>query len=207
MRLARVTALKQTEKQRNRAETRRPPRQPTITLIDSPRNPRLERTPEMKTWIKRSLIAAATLALVAGGLAACGSHHHPRWGGFSEERIGEMRSQAVERISSRLDLDAAQRARLNALADELMAQRQALRGESATANAPREQLRSLIAGSTFDRTQARSLLEQKTGAVQAQGPKVLDALANFYDSLNPQQQAQVREMLEQRGSRGGWGRG
>ena len=48
-----------------------------------------------------------------------------------------------------------------------------------------------------------SLLEQKTAAVQQQGPKVLTALADFYDSLTPSQQQQVRERLAQR--HGGWG--
>lgn len=156
----------------------------------------------MKTWIKRSLIGAATLTVILGGLAACGSHHHRH--GFSEERITEMRGKAVERVSSKLSLDASQKTKLEALADQMLAQRQALRGPGAE---PRAQLKNLIAGDKFDRNQARGLLEQKTGAVQAQGPKVLDAMADFYDSLNAQQQAQVRELLDKRGRGGWWQRG
>jgi hypothetical protein len=33
-----------------------------------------ERSPAMKTWIRRSPIAATTAALLLGGLAACGAH-------------------------------------------------------------------------------------------------------------------------------------
>jgi protein CpxP len=38
--------------------------------------------------------------------------------------------------------------------------------------------------------------------VQAQGPGVISALADFYDSLKPEQQAQVREFMSRR-RRGG----
>lgn len=150
----------------------------------------------MKTWIKRTLIGATTATLLLGGLAACG--HRPHRDGWSEERITELRGKTVERIGSRLALDASQKAKLETLANELLAQRQALRG-SAPGTDTRTQFTALIAGEKFDRAGAQRLLDQKTGAVQTQGPKVLLALADFYDSLNPQQQAQVREMLDKRG--------
>jgi len=64
---------------------------------------------------------------------------------------------------------------------------------------------ALIAGDKFDRAKAQTLLDQKTTAVQSQAPKVLTALADFYDSLTPAQQQQVRERLDKRHRR--WGRG
>ena len=67
---------------------------------------------------------------------------------------------------------------------------------------PRDALKPLIAGEKFDRAQAQALLQAKTAAVQGQGPKVVEALADFYDSLKPAQQAQVRAMLDKRGH--GW---
>jgi hypothetical protein len=45
-----------------------------------------------------------------------------------------------------------------------------------------------------------------TLAVQGNGPKVISAFADFYDSLDPAQQKQVREKLERRGH-GWWSRG
>lgn len=51
------------------------------------------------------------------------------------------------------------------------------------------------------------LLEQKTAAVQQQAPKVLAAVADFYDSLTPAQQQQVRERLDKRHRRGWRGHG
>jgi Spy/CpxP family protein refolding chaperone len=156
----------------------------------------------MKTWIKRTLIGLTTATVVLGGLTACGSRgDHAR--GWSEERVTEMRGKAIERISSKLELNAEQKQKLGVLADEMIASRKAFRGEGAD---PRADFKALVAGEKFDRAKAQSLLDQKTAAVQGNAPKVLTALADFYDSLNPEQQRQVREKLDQRGH-GRWGRG
>ena len=153
----------------------------------------------MKPWIKRTLFGIAGAGLLVG-LSACGHRGH---GPMSEEQLGEMRGKAVLRISEKLELDAAQKSKLEVLADALMAQRQALKagGEG------RAEMAALIAGPQFDRAKAQSLLDQKTQAVQGQGPKVITALADFYDSLTPAQQAQVRERLSERRGHGWWGRG
>lgn len=155
----------------------------------------------MKTWIKRTLIGLTTATVVLGGLTACGSRgDHAR--GWSEERVTEMRGKAIERISSKLELNAEQKQKLGVLADEMIASRKAFRGEGAD---PRADFKALVAGEKFDRAKAQSLLDQKTAAVQGNAPKVLTALADFYDSLNPEQQRQVREKLDKRGH-GRWGR-
>ncbi len=159
----------------------------------------------MKTWIQRTLIATATATLLLGGLAACSHHPGHGHGTWSAAQVGELRGKAVERISGRLDLTAPQKAKLEVLADALVAQRQALLGS--TGRAPRDDLKALIAGATFDRAQAQALLQAKTAAVQGQGPKVVEAMADFYDSLTPAQQTQLRTLLDQRGQRGWWGRG
>jgi periplasmic protein CpxP/Spy len=156
----------------------------------------------MKPWIKRSLIALTAVTVVLGGLTACGSRgDHAR--GWSDERVTEVRGKAIEKISSKLDLNAEQKAKLGVLADEMIASRKAFRGESAN---PRADMAGLIAGDKFDRTKAQLLLDQKLQAAQGNGPKMLAAFGDFYDSLNPEQQKQVREKLERRGH-GWWGRG
>jgi protein CpxP len=151
----------------------------------------------MKPWIKKTLIGLAGATLLVGGLTACGSRgaHHER-GPMSEERVMEMRTKVMERVSEKLALNEAQKKKLGLLTDEMIAQRQAMRGDSAD---PRTEMKALVAGSTFDRARAQTLLTQKTEVVQAGGPKVIATMADFYDSLNPQQQAQVRDRLEKRG--------
>ncbi|WP_291013533.1 Spy/CpxP family protein refolding chaperone [Hydrogenophaga sp.] len=156
----------------------------------------------MKPWIKKTLIGFAGATLLVGGLTACGSRGHHDHAGMSPERVMEMRGKVIERVSDKLDLNEAQKLKLGVLADEMIAQRQAMRGDSAD---PRTELKALIAGDKFDRSRAQTLLTQKTEVVQAGGPKVIAAMADFYDSLNPAQQAEVRERLDKR--RGLWGRG
>ena len=156
----------------------------------------------MKPWIKRTLIGLTGVTVLVAGLSACGHRggHHGQ--GWSEERITEVRGKAIERISGKLDLNAEQKAKLGALADQMIASRKAFRGNSD----PRTDLQSLIASDKFDRTKAQQLLDQKLQAAQGNGPQMLNAFGDFYDSLNPEQQKQVRERLERRGH-GWWGRG
>jgi protein CpxP len=156
----------------------------------------------MKTWIKRSLIGLATATVVLGSITACGTRgdHARTW---SDERITEMRGKAVDKISDKLTLNSAQKQKLGVLADEMIASRKAIKGDSAD---PRTELKALVAGDKFDRTKAQTLLDQKTQAVRGNGPKVLAAFGDFFDSLTPEQQKQVRDKLDKRGH-GWWGRG
>lgn len=145
----------------------------------------------MKAWIKRSLIGLTVVTLTVGGLAACGhrgGHHGP----MSDAQMSEMRGRLVERISGQLSLDATQQQHLNGLADQLMAQKKALAGQAAD---PRAEWQALIAGPRFDVARAQTLVAEKTEAVRNQSPAVIAAAATFYDSLKPEQQAQVREFL------------
>lgn len=155
----------------------------------------------MKPWIKRTLIGLTSVTVLLGGLAACG-HRGDHTRGWSDERITEVRGKVIEKVSSKLDLNADQQAKLGVLADQMIASRKAFRGNSD----PRTDIQALIAGDKFDRSRAQQLLDQKLQAAQGNGPQMLAAFGDFYDSLNPEQQKQVRERLERRGH-GWWGRG
>jgi Spy/CpxP family protein refolding chaperone len=154
----------------------------------------------MKPWIKRSLIGLTSVTVVLGGLTACGTHHARGW---SDEHMADVRGKVIDKITDKLALTEPQRQKLGVLADEVIASRKAFKAGSTD---PRADLQALIAGDKFDRTQAQALLDQKTQAVQANGPKVLAAFGDFYDSLTPEQQKQLRDKLGQRGH-GWWGRG
>ncbi len=156
----------------------------------------------MKTWIKRSLIALAGAGIVLGSLTACGHRMHQ--GGWhsnaTPEQAAEWRGKMVDRVSAKLELSAEQKAKLSVLSDKLHAQRQAVRGGTD----PRADVQALVAGATFDRAKAQALVQQKTDAVHAGSPEVITALGDFYDSLNPAQQQQVRDFMQKRR---GWRRG
>lgn len=158
----------------------------------------------MQPWIKKTLFALLGASLLAGSLSACSSGHGWRHGEMDGQRMTEMRGKALERVGSKLALDAAQKQKLEQLADTLQAQRKAFLGDAAK---PREALQALVAGATFDRAGAQALVEAKVRAVQAGSPEVIAAMGDFYDSLRPEQQNQVREMMAKRrgwmGRRGG----
>ncbi|PTT16105.1 hypothetical protein DBR12_21105 [Acidovorax sp. HMWF029] len=148
----------------------------------------------MKPWIKKTLMGIFGASIAVGGLTACSSSHHHR-GPMSAEKMAEVRGKVVERVSSKLDLNDAQKAKLNVLADKMEAQRTAFVGKTAD---PRAEMQAIVAGEKFDRARAQTLLDEKTRAVQAYSPEVVSAMADFYDSLNPEQQQKVRELMQRR---------
>ncbi len=153
----------------------------------------------MKTWIRRTLLGVFGATIVLGGLAACGHRYDHAGANMTAEERAKFRDKAIERVSSKLDLNDEQKKKLALVADKLQAQRTAVMG----ATDPRAEVRALVAGDKFDRARAQAFISQKTAAVGAGSPEVIAALGDFYDSLNAQQQAKVREFME-RGRRGWW---
>jgi periplasmic protein CpxP/Spy len=157
----------------------------------------------MKRWLKRTLIGVFGASIVMGGLAACGHrHHHGGWQ-LSEADANKIQLRLLDRASKELTLDDAQKQRLASLAGRLREQRLALLGNTTD---PRAQVQALVlqmtAGPTFDRESAQAFVEAKTGALRNKSPEVISAAADFFDSLRPEQQQRVRDLLNKRW---GWG--
>lgn len=147
---------------------------------------------------KRVLFGALGATLLAGSLSACGHMGDgPRWGAgpMSETDAAQFRGKMVDRIASKLDLDAPQKQLLSALGEKLHAQRKALMGNSTD---PRADLQALVAGNKFDRSRAQTLVNDKTDIVRHQSPEVIAAFGDFYDSLRPEQQQKVRDFMQKR---------
>ena len=158
----------------------------------------------MKRWIKRTLIGAFGVTILVGGLAACGHGHHGGGWQASEADATKMRERILDRAGRELKLDGAQRLRLATLADKLRDQRSALMTTSAGAQSdPLAEAQALVTGAKFDRERAQAFVESKTAAVRGKSPEVIAAAADFYDSLNPARQQQVRDFMARRS---GWGR-
>jgi Spy/CpxP family protein refolding chaperone len=114
---------------------------------------------------------------------------------MTEADIVQLRERFIDKAAGKLDLDTTQKARLATLADALQAQRSALMASGAGAAQPRAELQALIAGTSFDRSKAQALVDSKTTAVRDKAPAVVTAMADFYDSLKPEQQQKLRDML------------
>lgn len=159
----------------------------------------------MRPWLKRALIGIFGVSILTGGLAACSHQRHYGYFGdrTTEADRAQKRAHMVDKASRKLDLDAAQKAKLTVLADTLEAQRQSMK---ASGGEPHAELRAVLSGTQFDRAKAQTLVDAKTTAVRSASPAVIGAAADFYDSLKPEQQQKVREVLDRWGHhRGGRG--
>lgn len=158
----------------------------------------------MRLWLKRTLVGIFGASVLLGGMSACshrgyGSHG---WHAMSEEDASRFKARMLERVGGKLELDAAQKDKLGALADKLREQRAVLVAGSEN---PRAEVQALVAGTTFDRSRANAWVQAKTDALRGKSPELIAAVADFYDSLNPAQQAKVREYMSH--GRRGWHRG
>ena len=147
----------------------------------------------MQPWIKRSLIGLLGAGIVLGGLSACADRHGHRARNGNEE--GKYAQKMIDRVNSELALTDAQRQKLVLLSERVRDQRKALIGTTAD---PRAQLQSLISAAQFDRARAQAIIDEKANAIRAKSPDVIAATADFFDSLDPQQQQKLRDHLQQR---------
>ncbi len=150
-----------------------------------------------KRNLKRTVFGLLGAALLVGGLAACGHREHEFGAKLSPEQYAQKRDKMVDRAASKLDLNDEQKKRLATLGDKLYAQRMAFIGQTQD---PRAEIKALVAGDKFDAARAQALVNEKTAALQNGSPEVIAALADFYNSLNPDQQQKVRGYLDGRGS-------
>ena len=66
----------------------------------------------MKTWIKHTLIGLAAAATLFGGLAAYADKQmHGGWHTMSEQDGAQMKQRIVDKVGSKLALDATHKAK------------------------------------------------------------------------------------------------
>jgi periplasmic protein CpxP/Spy len=153
----------------------------------------------MKSVIKKSLIGIIGASVLLFGAAGCSHHSGGRHG--SQAGSSDFRAKMVDRAAAKLDLNEMQKQKLTVLATKMQEQRTALMGSGTD---PRAEAKVIVAGTTFDKAKAQALVDEKTSAVKAKSPEVIAAAADFFDTLNPAQQQQVRDFMNR--SRG-WRRG
>jgi len=133
----------------------------------------------MKTFIIVALITVSLL--IFGGMAFA------KYRGGCSGPDGRMAWMAG-RISSRLSLDAPQQERLNDLLGRFSGLRQEFR---LTREQGRDEISRLISAPRLDREQARFMLEQRQELLKQKGPEIIEAVADFTDSLSPEQREQL----------------
>ena len=96
----------------------------------------------------------------------------------------------LARVGAKLDLDDGQQRRFGTWLEQLQRQRDALKS---LVGGP--ELASLFAEPQFARGPAQQLFDAKLDTLRAAGPGVITAFADFFDSLDAEQQQALRFMM------------
>jgi Spy/CpxP family protein refolding chaperone len=115
--------------------------------------------------------------------------------GFRDRGPGMFGDWMIERMTDNLELNEAQVANLNNVKDTIMEARKKLRENRKDKG---DQILSLLEQPTLDQDKAMAMLTEKGDAMKAEAPKVIAAIAGFYDSLTPEQQQTLRETIKER---------
>ncbi|MGA7105200.1 MAG: Spy/CpxP family protein refolding chaperone [Candidatus Deferrimicrobiaceae bacterium] len=132
------------------------------------------------------LLAAAVGAI---GLTGCGHRCWRHHGHDPTERV----EWATGKIASRLDLNDAQKAKLDIVKQEILAHREQGRQER------EEAFRTILAqirSKRLDSGKLLALMEQRHGRMEEIAPSVLRKVADFHASLTDEQKEKAAQELE-----------
>jgi protein CpxP len=130
-------------------------------------------------------VMSSMLVIGAGTLAACGHYY---------KTPAERAEWMAEKVADELDLNDMQKEKLAVVKSEMMKLRQEFKGDQQDSG--RKQVLAVVSQSTLDRDALLNMIRVRTQAVSNNAPQIVAALGDFYDSLNPEQQAKVREHVK-----------
>lgn len=135
---------------------------------------------------KRTVIYMAGGALLAVGIVAC---NHGMHFASPEERGAWM----IQKVTKELNLNETQASRLVDVKDVLLDARKTMRYNREQHSAD---VIAILNQPTFDRGKANAIVNQHIETVDTRAPIIIDAIGNFYDSLDDAQRAELREFVE-----------
>lgn len=138
----------------------------------------------MKTFLVISLVLFGMLAI--GGIAVAKTK------GTCHGLEGRM-NRIMERVTKKLNLDEDQQTRLGTVRDKLVDMRESM---SSSRRETRQALSELLAAPQLDRTKAQSYISGGQAVFSAGSQEVLDAFAQFSDSLNAEQRDKLIDWVE-----------
>ncbi len=144
--------------------------------------------------MKIILVLISILAI--GGLILGGCAHRYK----DPEKRAEHFSN---KISKKLELNAEQKTRLDAVTREFLTARKEMKGKK---EASRKTLRDMLNQPKLDQDKVMSIYKDHVNDMNTHAPRVVAALGDFWDSLTPEQQTKAREKMEKHFERHGrWG--
>jgi Spy/CpxP family protein refolding chaperone len=141
----------------------------------------------MNTMKRVSLfVFVAALSFILG---ACYPRHNS-----PEERVAWV----SERVADYLDLNVDQKRKLDQLRDEVISTGQAMREDGRTSG---EELLIMLENQKMDREKALAVINHRLDTLKARAPELVNLFGDLYDSLNADQQDEVRQPIEKRVAR------
>lgn len=138
----------------------------------------------MNKIFKRTAVIISGLALSLT-LLGCGHHKTPE----------EKAEWITKKITSKLDLNTQQQVNFKQLADQVLISKNAVHENRKQHH---EKLLTMLDSPTLDQDLLQGIVSDMTSRVNQQSYAVIDKLAGFYDSLNDQQRAKLREHLAEK---------
>ena len=146
----------------------------------------------MNTFTKVAIGVVATAGLVIGAGAYAGKH-------FSDGMKGDF---VIYKLEKELDLSTAQVDRLKNIQGYMKAKH-----ESHDRAAGKAIMIDLLKAPQLDQAQVLTMMDEKMQSMRDQAPEMLGKVAEFTDSLNPEQRTELVEMVENFSGRMGKHRG
>ena len=122
------------------------------------------------------------IALLTTSIVACNR-------GTPEERGERM----VEKVTEELELTATQQGRLSEVKKEFLDMRKTMQSNR---EQTKTDIQAMLKQPTLDRNKANSIVNQHIETIHSRSPAIIDAIGNFYDSLDNTQRAELREFIE-----------
>ena len=132
------------------------------------------------------LLAAATIAVGLTGCGRCGWRHHDKDPAQRAEWI-------TKKIASELDLNEAQKAKLELVKQEFLAQREKGKQEREEAF---QTVLAQIRSKQLDTEKLQALIEQRHKRMGEAAPSVLKKIADFHASLSDEQKEKAAQKFE-----------
>jgi len=131
------------------------------------------------------------IVLVVIGIVLLSGFAYARYQGFYHGPEGKA-NWLMERVTKQLELDDQQQQQLGKFRDKVLSLKDSMQSER-----PQhiDEALKLLDTPQLDRNQAYQLWEVKHNWVAAAGPQLIDAFADFTDSLNGQQRSKLLEMI------------
>lgn len=141
----------------------------------------------MKRKTKITALITTGLLLI-GGLSACGHHY--------KQRNPEARAEyIIEKITNKLDLNDTQVSKLQVIKSEILEIRERTRQQRGDTH---DTILSLLQQPTLDQQKLLDTINGHTQTINDNAPRIVSLLADFYDNLNPEQQKELQEHVEDR---------